>query len=229
MNPHLRRPHGFTLVELAIVLVIVALLTGGMLLSLSAQSDARNAADARKQLNEIKDALLGFAATNGYLPCPDDDTDPTSASYGVAETGCTNKEGWLPFKTLGVYEFDPWGTHRTQNSDPPLGRWRYRVDTAFTGAIKLTTVQTDALSIVDNRDSPLTNTAVAQDRPVVVFYSTGANGAKDGFNATADPIPPSPLSGKYQSDNPGNGFDDILGWISRPILFNRLIAAGRSL
>jgi hypothetical protein len=33
--------------------------------------------------------------------------------------------------------------------------------------------------------------------------------------------------GVYQSDVPGPNFDDILIWISRPILFNRMVAAGK--
>ncbi len=226
MNPHLRRPHGFTLVELAIVLVIVALLTGGMLLSISAQNDTRNVTDARRQLGEIKDALLGFAAVNGRFPCPDTETDPASPGYGIEDTAasaCSN-EGYLPWKTLGTYEFDPWGSHRTQSTDPAMGRWRYRVDSAFAppgGTISLTTTTTDGLSVVDRSGLALTNSAAA-DRPVAIIFSRGPDGVDNGKNADATPA-------EFQADTPGQGFDDQLIWISRPILFNRLIAAGRSL
>ncbi|HET7775537.1 MAG TPA: hypothetical protein VFK74_04160 [Azospira sp.] len=34
---------------------------------------------------------------------------------------------------------------------------------------------------------------------------------------------------EYGADTPSSGFDDQLLWISRPLLLNRLIAAGRSL
>lgn len=61
---------GFTLTELTIVLVIVALLIGGMLVPLSAQRDLQSASETRKQLSDINDALLGFASANGRLPCP---------------------------------------------------------------------------------------------------------------------------------------------------------------
>lgn len=212
---------GFSLTELAIVLVIVSLLTGGMLLSLSAQTDSRNYSDARKELEEIKDALLGFAAANGYLPCPDTDTDPANASYGVADTaGCSGGEGWLPFKTLGTYEFDPWGSHRSKSSDPDLGRWHYRVDSAFSSTITLTTTQTDNLSVVAQNGNALTNTADNKDRPVAIVFSTGPDGKASGRNGDANLT-------EYEADMPGQGFDDLLIWISRPLLFNRLIAAGR--
>jgi len=227
MAPALRLPaslRGFTLTELTIVLVIVALLTGGMLLSLSAQSDARNVADARKQLGEVKDALLGFAAVNGRLPCPDTDIDPASASYGIEDTAACSSEGYLPWKTLGTYEFDPWGSHRTQSTDPAMGRWRYRVDSAFAppgGTISLTTTTTDGLSVVDRSGLALTSAAAA-DRPVAIIFSLGPDGIANGKNADATPA-------EFQADTPGQGFDDQLIWISRPILLNRLIASGRSL
>jgi len=75
---------GFTLAELAIVLVIVALLTSGLLISLSAQQEAHRINSAEKQLQEINDALLGFAAAQGRLPCP-----ATNATLGT-EALCSN-------------------------------------------------------------------------------------------------------------------------------------------
>ena len=65
-----RRDKGFTLVELAIVLVIVALLTSGLLLGVSAQRNAAENIDAQRQLENIREALTGFALSRGRLPCP---------------------------------------------------------------------------------------------------------------------------------------------------------------
>lgn len=221
--PSIQTSRGFSLVELAIVLVIVGLLSGGLLLSLSAQNESQNYSRARQELAEIKDALLGFAAANGYLPCPDTDTDPAQASYGVADAaGCAAGEGWLPFKTLGSYEHDPWGNHRILASNPPLGRWRYRVDSAFSSPIGLSTSQTDNLSVVDRNGVALTNTADNKDRPIAIIYSTGPDGIANGRNGDGS-------LNEYAADTPSAGFDDQLLWISRPLLFNRLIAAGRSL
>lgn len=214
---------GFTLTELAIVLVIISLLSGGILLSLSAQAESRNLIEARRQLGEIKDTLLGFAAANGYLPCPDIDNDPANASYGVADSsGCSAGEGWLPFKTLGTYEHDPWGSHRTQMGDPPQGRWRYRLDSAYSSSISLATSQGDSLSVVDRNGNALTNSGDNKDRPIAIVYSTGPDGIANGRNGDA-------TTGEYAADIQGAGFDDQLLWISRPLLFNRLIAAGRPL
>lgn len=78
---------GFTLVELTIVLVIVALLIGGMLLPLSTQRDIQAVNDTQRQLASINEALLGFSAGQGRMPCP-----ATAISSGQ-ESFCTNATG----------------------------------------------------------------------------------------------------------------------------------------
>lgn len=61
---------GFTLAEMAVVLVIVALLIAGMMLPLSAQQEIRARQETEKTLSDIREALLGFAVANGRLPRP---------------------------------------------------------------------------------------------------------------------------------------------------------------
>ena len=139
LNSHsIMRPKdlgGFTLAELAIVLVIVALLISGMLVPLSAQRDLLNTRETEKQLAEIKEALLGFAAAHGRLPCPDTNgdgsedidtpaptpNDPKPGQSTQTFSGCSITEGDLPFDTLGTSRQDSWGN-----------RFRYRVSPSFT-------------------------------------------------------------------------------------------------
>jgi len=61
---------GFTLTELAVVLAIVALLLGGLMYTLAAQSDQRNFEETRRRLEQARELLLAFAIVNGRLPCP---------------------------------------------------------------------------------------------------------------------------------------------------------------
>ena len=61
---------GFTLVELSIVLVIIALLAGGLLLSVGAQQEQAARSITEKRIADTLDALIGYAAANGRLPCP---------------------------------------------------------------------------------------------------------------------------------------------------------------
>ena len=137
---------GFTLVEMAMVLLIVALLLGGLLPTISGQIERQRVNDTRKQLDEIQQALIGFAIINGRLPCPADPTTPTGQTNGsgfAAGTEYTSgsgssltcakvnsNAGWgvLPWATLGVSETDAWGR-----------RFTYRVTTVFADAITANT------------------------------------------------------------------------------------------
>src|SRR5690606_35430402 len=89
---HTRRAHaaGFTLVELAMVLVILALLGGSLLVPLASRIEARDRQAALERLRDIQSALTGFAIIHGRLPCPSTETDPADARYGVEDAApCT--------------------------------------------------------------------------------------------------------------------------------------------
>jgi prepilin-type N-terminal cleavage/methylation domain-containing protein len=70
---HVKHPQtqtGFTLVEMAIVLLIVTLLLYGLVPTISSQIEQKQRNETRKQLDEVRDALLGFVVAKGRLPCP---------------------------------------------------------------------------------------------------------------------------------------------------------------
>ena len=133
---------GFTLAEMAIVLLVVGLLLSSVLSTVSNQLDARNSRDMQTRIDQIKDALIGFAQANGRLPCPADGTIATGAAnagleqFTVTVAGppsqyvCTNPNGFgvLPWATLGVPETDVWGR-----------RFGYKVSPAFSDSILQTT------------------------------------------------------------------------------------------
>lgn len=61
---------GFSLVEIAVVLVIISVLLTILAGPLSGQLDLRKFEDIRKQEEILKETILGFAVINGRLPCP---------------------------------------------------------------------------------------------------------------------------------------------------------------
>lgn len=66
----MRSQRGFTLIEMAIVLVIITILIGGLAVPLSAQIQARRIAETRTNMRAIHDALIGYAMTHtGTCAC----------------------------------------------------------------------------------------------------------------------------------------------------------------
>lgn len=223
------RNGGFTLVEMAIVLVIVGLLVSAFLAPLSAQRDLKDYNDTKLRLEQIREALYGYAIINGSLPCPTTTANPADPiNYGHEDPVCplTNAAGVLPWKDLGVKEIDSWGIQRNILADPWIGYWIYRVDPNFANTFSLIT-KTEAsnpspganINIVKSDGTSLT---IAAERAVAVVCSTGKNRIANGQNATfetANPI--------YQDDFQTSTFDDMCIWITRPSLFNRMVMAGR--
>ena len=183
---------GFTLAELAIVLLIVSLLVGGLLGPLSAQIDLRHSSDTRKSLEEIREALLGFAAVHGRLPCPAVSTTASDVAGAGLEVPppsagvCPNPDasGILPWATLGVSETDAWGrrySYRVTNvfaqSVPPpaLPPPPTPCTASASAAFVLCSTDTlhDSLDVFSSLATP--GSVVARDVPVVVI-SHGKNG-----------------------------------------------------
>lgn len=139
------RQRGFTLAELAIGFLIIGLLLAGAFLPLSSQIEVRNTADTRRTMDQVKEALIGFAQSNGRLPCPargatasgtSDSSWGTAIAAGVEQYDSTNNRcytalGVVPWSTLGTPETDSWGRRMT-----------YRVAPAFADGIALTTWNT---------------------------------------------------------------------------------------
>jgi prepilin-type N-terminal cleavage/methylation domain-containing protein len=131
------RTRGFTLIEMAIVLVIITLMIGGLAVPLAAQIQARRIAETNKTLEEAKEALIGYAMTHKvmvdhdsdpatpalarpYLPCPD--KDGVGVGRGVEDRelsgACTVDAGWLPWVTLGTAAQDAWGNRLEYATQP---------------------------------------------------------------------------------------------------------------
>ena len=62
--------HGFSLVELSIVLIVVSVLLGSSLLSMTQVREQRLYREAESQLDQIRNRLIGHAMSYGFLPCP---------------------------------------------------------------------------------------------------------------------------------------------------------------
>jgi prepilin-type N-terminal cleavage/methylation domain-containing protein len=115
------RSRGFTLIELAIVLLILGALLAGILIPFTTQVELRRVVETEKTLFEIREALIGFAAANGRLPCPASAASAGQESFTVPSGdkfngNCSNfLDGFVPGALLGIgpsdgtgYVLDAW-------------------------------------------------------------------------------------------------------------------------
>lgn len=236
MSLHRFAQRGFSLVELTIVLVIVALLSGGLMLGLSAQRDAAAYQEAQRQLDNAKEALLGFAISNGRLPCP---AASNSVSGGVNAgmedclivSNVNQRHGVLPWATLGLPETDPWDR-----------RFSYFVSVKFStpliaGSLSSFTMSTGVApdnagtanvkhtaSSASNIASDLAATIVSHGSRGLGGYTTsgvmvaGAAG-DEAENADADLT--------FVAHTQSMDFDDLVAWITPALLKSRLVAVGK--
>lgn len=79
---------GFTLIEMAIVLVIITIMIGGLAMPLSAQIQARRIAETKKTLEEAREAILGYAMTH-TCTCAYNAVGPSGTLQGLPQTTCT--------------------------------------------------------------------------------------------------------------------------------------------
>lgn len=100
------RASGFTLVELALVFAIVALLMASLMYTLSAQVEQRNFEETRRRLDQARELVLGFAVVNGRLPCPATATSAGIEAPAGGGTCTTGFAGWLPARTIGFQQTD---------------------------------------------------------------------------------------------------------------------------
>lgn len=152
-----QRQSGFTLVEIAIVVLVVTILLGYTVAMFPVQQELKQYRQVERDLDSIVEHLIGFAQVNGRLPCPDTTGDINATGAGVINglediddlinnnTGaagndgnvdnCKAFSGLLPAGTIGINEeldangnlVDPWGQP-----------YRYHVAGTDTGGIGVT-------------------------------------------------------------------------------------------
>lgn len=245
INPPQKTPQrGFSLIELTIVLIVVALLSGGLMLSLSSQQAQVQTSEAQGQQELATEALLGFAMSNGRLPCPADPGIATGSGAGdeaivcspsdcsTGEKICSREYGTLPWRTLALKETDPWGN-----------RFTYFVGREFANPLSLNELsngQRARFSIDTKGRANIEDGAghvIAGEIPaVIVSHGKRAEGAyqpsgtqvagaigNEAENADAD------LTFIFHTptESAADKFDDLVTWIIPTVLKSRMVAVGK--
>ena len=229
---------GFSLIELAVVLMIVGILSGGILVAVSQVTEGNRRSAALAQLRMVEEALYGFAQVAGRLPCPATDASMGEESRLGGSGECELHHGFVPSGTLGL----PGAVNNDgQLLDPWQNPLRYSVESSntFTREGQLAAVFNSATVTTDievcNVAGCPADTVIVSNVPAII-YSMGANWAtftsddeyeNSSRTATLGIYPIADdgqfVMASYSEDN----FDDQLLWLSPYVLFTRMVNAGR--
>lgn len=246
MSNFITRNKGFTLIEVAVVLLIIGFILGAVLTPMGAQRENINIKQARQEIKAIEEAIYGFTIAIGRMPCP---AQPGGGTESPAGGLCTSASGFVPSASLGIdgrvncdgLLLDPWGNPYRYSVTQDDANGANGPD--FTTASEIILLQPSGLQpdIQICTDSAcgtnLTGSAVA------VIFSMGSNwntlgGADETQNAGEANIGSTCGLGNYGVSNDrdyvshdrietgANQFNDIVSWVSPNILYAKLLAAG---
>ena len=186
---------GFTLLELSIVLVLIAVIISGGLMMLTAGLQASQYNATVTRMDEIEKALLSYAIANNRIPCPADLGLTSASAYygyeagasaggtgsGECVTGMTPaanfksasgaEEGGVPARALQLpddYMYDGWGR-----------KFRYAVDPTYTKAHALPVAAPCGSGFTGDASALTLEDASGTARTTAAMYaliSHGANG-----------------------------------------------------
>lgn len=241
-----RSAGGFSLIELAIGLVIVALTVSGLLALTVTQSATQKECDTERLLAQARQALLGFAAINGRLPCPAQPALASGAPGAGQErpptpAGCSGGPvGVLPWATLGLPELDAWGRRFTYRVSALHSRTVVARPPAQYGcAVPPTAAPTQAaFALCSPGDNEVrvgaAGAALVSSAPAVIV-DHGPNGAGArlptgaALAASADPDEQENHDGDaiFVERTPTAVFDDRVVWVPASLLAQSMLQAGR--
>lgn len=245
---------GFTLIEVAVAVFIIALLLGSILVPLATQVESRKYDDTQRILDQAREALVGYAVVNGRFPCPasltsngvEDLADLTNGICGATVSFPPVYVGFLPAVTLGFtpvdssgYAVDAWGLRQNRiryavsSQTVTITRPFTKPSGMRTAGMSSIATATTLLYVCDSGTGVTgtsCNTAgtLASSVPVVI-WSLGPNAATGGTSTDeAENLDNDRIFvSRTRSSGTSGEFDDIVTWIGTPTLFNRLIAAGQ--
>ncbi|WP_018607773.1 type II secretion system protein [Uliginosibacterium gangwonense] len=228
---------GFFLVEVAIAVIVFGILMAGAIAVLRLQTERAQRGETQSALDEAKQALLSYAASNGRLPCPASPTNTAPSSFGESEAlvsgSCEHVRGILPWKTLNIRGMDGWGQYLSYAVTTPLTNVLADSGNRITG---FTGETAGTLNLQISSTQSLT--------PAFVVWSHGKNGSY-GINADLFTLPgsnntdekandPKSISSvdlvahaeEYDANDSTKSFDDIATWVSTYVLTGAVRGGG---
>ena len=240
---------GFTLVEIAIVLLIVTILLGYSVAMFPLQQELKQYRHVETEMDEIIEQLIGFAQVNGRLPCPDTAGDGLENRVIGPPVTCTGYFGLVPARTLGMNGkfdaagslLDPWGGgygYAVSDIDSGAGTDKILVTANEIRVQGMAAVQPD-LFLCDDSAAPgfdfdcaaaASNVVLGANREIAaVVISMGKdNDIPATSNIQAENIDDFNVGTNdkvYILSPRRDDYDDVVKWISTNLLFSKMIEA----
>ncbi len=244
---------GFTLVEMSVVLLLIATMTGGVLAIMNAQLESSGYVTTRYHMNAIEDALSQYVERTGYLPCvAPPDAAEESATFGIAadctaaapasiiERGAGENTIWIgtvPTRSLNLpdeYFYDGWGNRFTfaliKDLATTADSYENYATTATTGVINILDYNGNQIPDASTK-SIIAYTLISHGKDKKGAYSKAGTitiacsaGSKDGANCDGtDAI--FRASDVVDSPTATRYYDDIVSWKSQDVLSEGEVAA----
>jgi prepilin-type N-terminal cleavage/methylation domain-containing protein len=172
---------GFTLAEMAIVVVLAGiLLTMGMKMTVA---NLNNGAYAQTSGNMalVKIALISFLRTNGRMPCPDTNAVPVGKEVSPCNANVAAGTGVVPWITLGLpigTVQDGWGNfivYRVSNGVGVQVR-NWTTNTVLANSFSMSQFTTPVVGLTINQTNGVANPTLITANAVAVLLSAGKNG-----------------------------------------------------
>jgi prepilin-type N-terminal cleavage/methylation domain-containing protein len=205
---------GFTLLEIAIVMVIIGLLAGGGVSLMGILSERKSRNETSEYLNDAKNALINFAKINGRLPWADNNFD------GNEDTNIN--VGFFPYRTLGFKPSDSYRRVLRYELNSNLGSSLPNSCSALIQPSGLSGSplvidsdgSTSAFSVAAVLVSAGQNNADSAGPGNLAFFDAVTTGSFTGDNT--DGIP------NYIRSTPSETFDDLVIYISGYELYGEI-------
>lgn len=185
IDPAASGSRGFSLLEVLIAMIVLTLALTGLAMPVASQVLLRRQADTQRILEEAREALLGFAALHGRLPCPATPASRGQEAFalgGSASDGRCERfhDGLLPAAALGLSSLDPDGFALDAWGNGPSSRLRYAV---FGNGEVLGGVANPLTRVNGMRAATLLSLGVAPDYLFICHSAVGATAADCGAGA----------------------------------------------
>lgn len=228
---------GFTLVEMALVLLILGILSRAAVVPLIAAQSQRQTQSTAYQLEKIRESIIAYVVAYGALPCPLVDANRLNGFQSSLEylrafpaqepSECVHEQGGVPSQLLGLAGaiddngalIDAWNqpylyavslANHTERGDLSRADWTHSGEAALVGVPNLSA---DIVICMDMRASDCRGKDVRANQVAFVVLSYGRDNSGSGAqkeNRDDDQV----FLLQAESQLESNRFDDQLVWVT---------------